>query len=99
MTLYHRLTERMERQSMAPKVNRMNRRRQSGFLWRSLYQCRAMPIIDNEKVRNTLIEYITTRAETLPPVAHSAAKAAAPMSMIPFRAASRSDKLPNQCGT
>src|SRR5882724_12707488 len=58
-----------------------------------------MPIMESENVTNTLIEYMTSKAETAPELAHRAARLLRPMSMIPFWEESRSDKLPNQCGT
>ena len=70
-----------------------NRRRQSGFSLRTSHQCRHMPIIDNENVTNTLIEYITTSVVTCPPVNHSAASAAKPISITPLCVASRSERL------
>src|SRR5262245_27005933 len=93
------LTARIDRHSVAPKTNSSQRRRHSGFFPRSSYQCRAIPIIDNENVRNTLIEYITPSAETSPPVAHKAAKAETPINKIPLCVANRSERLPNQWGT
>ena len=58
-----------------------------------------MPIIDSENVTNTLIEYITSSADTFPPVTHSAASPATPITNTPLCAARRSERLANQCGT
>ena len=43
-----------------------------------------MPSIESVKVTNTLIEYIVTSSVVLPPVLHSAAAAALPMSRMPL---------------
>src|SRR5262245_56189748 len=55
--------------------------------------------MDNENVRNTLIEYISTSVVTFPPVYHRAANAELPIKSIPLCVVSRSDKLENQWGT
>src|SRR5690242_9054863 len=92
------VTTRIARQSTEPKTNSATRFRQAGFSW-CCRQCNTIPIIDKENVTNTLIEYITIKAETAPALAHSATRLLTPMSRMPLCDANRSDKLPNQCGT
>src|SRR5437870_5585587 len=53
----------------------------------------------SEKVRNTLIEYITTSRSTAPRVYHSASSAAPLMSSTPFCIVRRSDSWAKRCGS
>ena len=61
-------------------------------------QKRSMANIESEKVRKTLIEYITIRCSTRPPVYSSAASAASPISMMPLRVVRRSESALKRCG-
>src|SRR5438045_2161025 len=55
--------------------------------------------MESVNVTKTLIEYMTSNADTAPELAHSATMLLRPISQIPFCEESRSERLPNQCGT
>ena len=61
-------------------------------------QCRHIPSWDNEKVRKTLMEYMTTRTWTDPRVKTRIRTAATPMKRTPFWTTSRSLKCMNRFG-
>ena len=52
--------------------------------------------MESEKVRNTLMQYMTTRWPTLPRVYSKAARAAPPISRMPFCVVSRSESADNR---
>ena len=58
-----------------------------------------MANIESEKVRKTLMLYMTIRWPTLPRVYSKATSAAPPMSRMPFRVVSRSESEAKRCGT
>src|SRR3990167_9294554 len=95
---WNTVTARMERQRTAPTINSAKRRRQRASLPRLDHQWRHIPVIDRENVRNTLIEYMITRAWTSPCVYQSAASAEMPIRKIPFSVAKRSERLENHRG-
>src|ERR1700752_390923 len=72
--------------------------RQSRCFVRSRIQNRHIDNSESVNVRNTLMEYITTRLATLPQVYSSASNDAQPMSMTPYDIVSRSDNWLNRCG-
>ena len=55
--------------------------------------------MESVNVTKTLIEYMTSNADTAPELAHSATMLLSPINQMPFCEERRSERLPNQCGT
>src|SRR6266516_4521207 len=72
--------------------------RHVGCFFRSRTQNRHMASSDNENVKNTLIEYSTTKCVTFPPVYTSASREAPPISSTPYDIVSRSESWLKRCG-
>ena len=81
-----------------PEANSANLRFQCGRSLRSWISIFAMPNIEIENVRKTLMLYITTSCRTSPRECRSAASEATPMRTMPFCVVRRSERDANRRG-
>ena len=99
LNLITAVTTRMPPVTSVPSADSSQRRCQCGCVFRTSHQCRTMPSCDSVKVRNTLMEYMTTSSFTSPREYTSVAIAARPMVMMPFCVTNRSDRCAKRLGT